>query len=285
MIRSAAWACGLGGSPLKGSKIVRLVYLDEAGISDRRQEPHLVVAGVIVDADRKWKELETYFRNLAVACFPDGAVDPHRFVFHAKDIWHGNGRFDRKKWPRPQRLRLLSQLAQVPRLFELPIVMGAIDRASVLEEIAARKLEVSAKGARQLTHAQAFLVAIQGVENWMQRKTIDEVAMLIAEDTDKMRDTIDRFHEGYTDPDLEGDDAFRSRHIIDCVHFAKKQKSVLLQIADHCAFIIKRKLMNRADIEPFFAALSGQIHTDYVPAKSYALRVKLDEIAPITDAA
>jgi hypothetical protein len=36
--------------PLQGDKIVRLVYMDEAGISKATQEPFVVVAGVIIDA-------------------------------------------------------------------------------------------------------------------------------------------------------------------------------------------------------------------------------------------
>jgi hypothetical protein len=43
---------------------MRLVYLDEAGVSNLAHEPVLVVAGVIVNPDDKWKELEAYFRDL-----------------------------------------------------------------------------------------------------------------------------------------------------------------------------------------------------------------------------
>jgi hypothetical protein len=42
-----------------GETEVRLIYLDEAGVSNKAQEPWLVVGGVIVDADRQlvaWKE-------------------------------------------------------------------------------------------------------------------------------------------------------------------------------------------------------------------------------------
>jgi hypothetical protein len=38
--------------PLRGDKIVRLVYLDEAGISNPKDEPFLVIAGIAVNADR-----------------------------------------------------------------------------------------------------------------------------------------------------------------------------------------------------------------------------------------
>jgi hypothetical protein len=277
----------MGGAPLPGSRLMRLVYLDEAGISNPAQEPYLVVAGVLVDADRKWKELETYFRNLAVSAFPDGGIDPNRFVFHAMDIWHGNKQFDRKKWPLKDRLRLFGQLAQVPKLFDLPIVACAIDRASVVKEAEARNLRMSPRGILQVTHGQAFLVAVQGVDDWMKKKTIDEVAMLIAEDSPKIRKLVEQFHDGYTYPMEEDDapEAFRSQYIIDAVHFAKKDKSILLQIADHCAFIIKRRAMGKKDILPFYSAISQNIHKDFVPAKTYVMRFHPDDLEAVTDAA
>src|ERR1700722_7908440 len=90
-------AHAFGGGLASRQKIVRLVYLDEAGVSNPAQEPVLVVAGVIVNPDRQWKELEAYFRDLAHTLFPDD--DPYRFVFHAKDIFHGSGPFNRSRWP------------------------------------------------------------------------------------------------------------------------------------------------------------------------------------------
>jgi Protein of unknown function (DUF3800) len=270
------WARGLGGAPLTGGKIMRLVYLDEAGISNPAHEPHLVVAGVIVDADRKWKELETYLRQLAISTFPDR--DPYRFVFHAKDIWHGNGVFDRKKWRLQDRLKSLQQLAQIPRLFDLPIVAGCIDREAMRKEVLKRYPTMSAKAIRSITHTQAFLVAVQCVEYWMETKASDEVAMLIAEDTDQVKEAIQRFHDGYTDPAFDNSDAFRSKYIIDAVNFAKKQNSLLLQIADHCAFIIKRKLMERQHADQLYNQIHSQINWQYRETKSYALRVRLSEI-------
>ena len=42
----------LSGTPLSGDKVMRLVFMDEAGISNPEQEPFVTVSGVIVDADR-----------------------------------------------------------------------------------------------------------------------------------------------------------------------------------------------------------------------------------------
>jgi len=68
---------------------MQLVYLDEAGISNEAQEPFLVVAGVIVNPDRRWRDLEAHFARLSKKYFPKHVGSP--IVFHAKDIWHGHG--------------------------------------------------------------------------------------------------------------------------------------------------------------------------------------------------
>jgi hypothetical protein len=51
---SSAWS-------LAGDNLSRFAYLDEAGIS--ADEPVVVVAGVIVDADRHLKQLEAFMRE------------------------------------------------------------------------------------------------------------------------------------------------------------------------------------------------------------------------------
>jgi hypothetical protein len=63
------------------AKAMRLILLDEAGRASRVHEPFLVVAGVIIDPDKMWKRLDTYFRDMAKDLFPDR--DPDKFVFHA----------------------------------------------------------------------------------------------------------------------------------------------------------------------------------------------------------
>jgi hypothetical protein len=37
--------------PLRGTKLVGLAYLDEAGVANAAHEPHVVVAGVIINPD------------------------------------------------------------------------------------------------------------------------------------------------------------------------------------------------------------------------------------------
>jgi hypothetical protein len=255
---------------------VRLVCLDEAGVSNPAQEPVLVVAGVIVNPDRQWKELEAYFRGMALALFPDG--DPYRFVFHAKDIFHGTGPFDRSRWPRRERMRVLTQLAQVPRLFDLPVVVGELDRINTKRELERVSPGISAKSAHNFMHTHAFINAIQCVQFWIERNAPDENAMLIAEDTPEIKKTLRNVHEGYTDPTLESANAFKAPSIIDAVHFAQKSESLLLQIADHCAFIVKRKLMGKTDVDDCYRAIEPYIQRSFKPVAGFIYRVHPSEV-------
>ena len=94
---------------------MQLVYLDEAGISNKAHEPHLVVAGVIVNPDQKWKDLERYFADFTAELFPEHVnVYGRHLIFHAKDIWHGSGKFDRSQWSREERMKILTRFTEFP---------------------------------------------------------------------------------------------------------------------------------------------------------------------------
>lgn len=250
---------------------MRLVYLDEAGVSNPAQEPVLVVAGVIVNPDRQWKELEAYFRDLAHALFPDD--DPYRFVFHAKDIFHGSGPFDRSRWPRRERMKILAQLAQVPRLFDLPIAIGALDRVETLKTLQKEFPQAPDKSSHAFIHTSTFIDAISCVQFWMEKNALDENAMLIAEDVPELKSLFRNVHESYTDPTLTSGGAFRAPNVIDAVHFAQKSASLLLQIADHCAFIIKRKLMGKTDVDDCYRAIAPYIQSQAKPIRGFTMTV------------
>jgi hypothetical protein len=174
---------------------VRLAYLDEAGISSRLHEPYLVVVGVIIHPDNQWKDIDQFFHELSVEYFPHRPPG-RRVIFHAKDIWHGSGDFERGKWPLKKRMKLLSRLAEVPTKFSLPIVFGYIDRARH-----ERMIHPSIKTqSTKFAHVFAFLNAVSRVERWMRDSAANEVIMLIVEDTDKVKAIIRALQSAYTDP-------------------------------------------------------------------------------------
>jgi Protein of unknown function (DUF3800) len=270
---------------------VKLVYIDEAGISSFAHEPHLVVAAVIINPDTQWRNLERYYSDLAEELFPEPDYstveyynrDLYRFVFHAKDIWHGSGAFPRKNWSKSERLKVLARLAQVPRLFNLRVAVGIVDREQYKKAILKEIPKSKPANIQIMTHVFAFVAAVQDVDLELSKNAPDEVAILIAEDTQKVKSTIKWIHEGYTYPFDDGEDetdGFSTKRIVDTVHFAKKQDSLLLQVADHCAFIVKRKAMKCAEISPFFAQIKPQLIYGNKPTKGVRMRVSLDSLVP-----
>ena len=95
----------LGGAPLEGESVMRLVYVDEAGRSGN--EPVVVVAAVIVHGDSQLIPLEKDLDLLVEKWIPEEFRDD--FVFHAAHIFNGTGKgvFSRREqqWPPERRSR------------------------------------------------------------------------------------------------------------------------------------------------------------------------------------
>jgi len=249
---------GFGGHPLEGDRLVRIAYLDEAGISNPAHEPYLVVAGIIMHADEHWRPIEEHFRAIARRYLPE---EP-RPIFHAMEIFHGTGKFDRKKWPRSRRIHLLAELCEIPGKFGLPVVAGFHQRQRHRDDILKQYPDSTEAQIQTITHADTFFKAAITIEGWMRRVTRNETVMLIAEDVKKMKSALKVLHSGYTDRYAEvGIDGktFHSTRIIETVHFAAKAESMPLQIADACAFVIKRHLMDKEDADGYYDLLSPHI--------------------------
>ncbi len=65
--QTTSWLRSLTGHTLRGASLVRLVYLDEAGISKTAEEPYLVVAAVIVHADNETGPLSKELKDTCQA--------------------------------------------------------------------------------------------------------------------------------------------------------------------------------------------------------------------------
>jgi hypothetical protein len=262
---------------------VQLVYLDEAGVSRRSDEPFVVVAGVIVNADKKWKAIEDRFIELTAKYVPNyKSTYGQPFIFHAMDIWHGSGSFPREKYTRDKRMKLLAELAQIPQDFDLPIVAGYIKKEDHETYMKARQPYVRPNELAKWSHAEAFLSAIRRVEHWMETHAEEEVAVLIAEDTDRVKELIGAMHAAYTDrsyPLVEG--AFQSEYIVDAVHFTKKKQSILLQVADHMAFIVKRRLNKCKYIAPLWKKVQPKISYKGIEDYGIAMRIPLTDVTVI----
>lgn len=233
---------------------MRMAYMDEAGISNPAHEPHVVVAGVLINADKQWQAVERHLIALADKYAPPGKRDG--FYFHATELFSGGRNFPRDQYDRESRWRMLDALLSIPGDFDLPISPGWTERA----KLAAKYPHFTRKEVTDNAQAIACAVATFGVDHFMQHgKGVepDEVASLVMENSDA-RPLLRSFHNFNRNPrnaeTLEklGFGAMAFKRIIGSPHFEEKSDSSALQIADACAFAIKRHLMKAPESARFY---------------------------------
>jgi len=249
----------LGGGILNGGNLVRMIYLDESGVSD--DEPYLVVAGAIIHADKQWKMIEKYLHNMVEALIPS-EMRPD-FCFHATELYSGTKRFHRDRWPKEARWKILDELVSTPAKFDLPLVCGYVPKADFKGRNASIKNRASLYVNAQ---AVSLLICSIGFEYLANNAADDgEVGLLIAEDNKEARRLMRNVINFNRNPDLVAllDEETR-RHvpltrIVDTVHYAEKLDSSPLQIADACAFSIMRRLRRGKDSERFYKPLESYL--------------------------
>jgi len=250
----------LGGGDLEGTSVSRWVYLDEGGTS--RQEPCVVVAGVMIDADKDLIRIEDHLQGLVEKYIPK--EDRDGFIFHATDIWSGTKYFrNKERWSLDTRLEILWDLVSIPRQFQLPITFGFVRKAEFSQEASSRmaqelnKKELSEKETDIVLHSIAFINASIIVERAMRQCWSNEVALIIAEDRDKVKNHIKEMQLFLQNTDKVshlrmGKDVLPFKNIRDTVHFAAKRESMALQLADMCAFVTRGHLSGHSKSKPFY---------------------------------
>jgi hypothetical protein len=258
-----AYGRAFGGGDLPLGPIVRHAYLDEAGISENGEEPVVVVAAALTDPDRHWHEIANYYDTLADGWLQGryfAQTDGH-FVFHAKDVWHGAGEWGRNRFSLQDRMAIFKQLAQAPDLLAIPICIGVVEKSQLPREF--RNITDS-KLRKSLYLGSAFVMAMQSIDDWMERHCPGRVCMMTAEDTDStkaaIRATVRNVQtdgQGYSH---EYQVEFRSRSIVDTPNFAPKNLSPIMQMADHCAFIVRRAFTDCQHIGQYMDMIRPAIH-------------------------
>jgi hypothetical protein len=183
------------------------------------------------------------------------------FAFHATEIYSGKKRFDKERWPRELRWKILDELVSIPQKLDLPIVMGFVPKG---------KLRRGYEGTTQAdidlgSHAIAFTIAMVAAQEYMVRGAgPGEVARIMIEDSDHAKVLIKTQREVARNPKLldQLDDDTRKHfpldRIVDDIVFAKKA-SAPLQVADAVAFAIMRRLRRGNASERFYDPLEPLI--------------------------
>lgn len=250
------------GGLLWGNAAVRYIFVDEAGISAK--EPVSVVVGLTVDADRQLLFAETAVRDVL------GGVPPEfrgGFVFHASDIW---GTRYRSNWALADRLAVLRAMMMLPRRLGIPISVGMVRRGG--------SLGPAEMSVAEFDHVIAFHACITRADKYIRdHGAPNEVATVVAEDNPRMRRFLrnitksEGLRAGFTLPPgmlkptlaeqeagfISQESENRISRIRHAIHFVEKGDDPMLQLADACAFGLRRFFSELEYGHDFAVAING----------------------------
>ncbi len=240
----------------------RFVYLDETGTGDINAEPWILMAGVMVHNDMRWKAVERYLQELADNfALPE---DRFGFFFHARDLFTGGKQEFRDKYPLEKRHAALAALCAIAEKFSLPVFMYAINRPDYIAKYGAGK-KPNDIITEQLMHLSAACAT--GIEGYMRtRAEPDEVATLVYEQNGDKDEHIRTYHNFFrTDyaaaalREVKNPRLLRFERIIETAFQVEKTDSSLLQIADACAYVLSCKMRGAGLEDRFYAPVRRQV--------------------------
>lgn len=245
---------------------MRLVYVDEAGISHPEQEPFLVVAGAIVHADKALVATERHLDKIVKRHIPEAYWKD--FVFHATHLFNWGGSvFTRNHpdYPLTKRLEIAAEIASIPKRHNIQLAFRWLKRSEFLQHVEL-PADLPKKEWVIAQHATAYMVCAMKVEHWMRINASSEICMLVVEDNQQARRRIQETQRYYQRNDVVEslDDEAARRHfpfrkIREDPLFQEKRSGSALQLADFCAYVFKRHLMGDSRYDPIFNALRSQI--------------------------
>jgi hypothetical protein len=245
-----------------------LVYLDESGIGDIQNEKYVVVAGVVVQAEQ-YKAVQKRIEDVRDRYVPEKYRKG--FVFHATDLFQGSEKLiSRDEFPMAERHNALEELISIASELNLPVVQAHHDREVVRHD----RPELNAQDAVVFTQAIAATSCMLLIESFIQRYALPStLALLIYENNDQAKKLVKSMHKQMQDAEnvaklSDPKDVERVKRVvplqrvIDIAHFAEKSEAPILQLADVCAYFIKRKTMGCEKSDRFLARIMSQLTTN-----------------------
>jgi hypothetical protein len=206
----------------------------------------------MVHGDFEWPEIDKRIAALIEKYIPQS--DRIGFFFHATDIFHGSGYFDRRKpeWDdREKRWPILLDLAQIIEELSLPVVAGTYRKETFGGELIRAK---STAFRHKMIHDMAALDCMLWADRWLAKFAPSELSTIIHEDGTpakplikaiiRIMRSVELMQQWGFDPVVAAEFGLPLKRIIDTVHFAEKADARPLQLADLCAFILGRAMKN-----------------------------------------
>lgn len=245
-----------------GDRLVQLVYLDEAGVANPRDDPHIVVLGVMVNADKKWLRVQRRLVQLADL----HAKPAHRdgFFFHVKELRYGSKRLPRGSYTSEEANAMIRDMCAVPVVFEMPLVAAYVDRAA----LRSRYPKMSSGHMEQRGLVVASSTCIMMVEKYMRHiGGKDEGAQLTFENNEKSKRLVRDIHKHFRKPETQATalsqgnkaavELLPLERVPDTPTYAEKTDASILQVADACVYATKRHLAGQ-DKEGFFELIKDR---------------------------
>jgi exopolyphosphatase/pppGpp-phosphohydrolase len=160
--------------------------------------------------------------------------------------------------PLPKRLEIASDLAAIPKKFNLQISIGQVERSHLPPSLPGGLSESDRTIA---SHAMAFMTCAMNVEHWMRRNAPNEVCMLVAENNDQARKFIAESQRYHQDKKIIANlteferKHFPLRKIKEDPLFQPKRQNHPLVVADFVAYVWKKILMKDKKYDQFMREL------------------------------
>ncbi len=263
----------LGGGSLIGDRLMQLVYLDESGTGKIKHDPYAVFAGVIVNADKQAVALQKHLLGMVLHHVPE--EHQKGFRFHARELVSGCDAFPRHNTLN-QRMDILEELCSLPKLFDLPVVAGSCSRQMVIDACP----EAGPLECLITALASAACVCVSHVEQFMRARDDQmELSSLYFEDNQMARNVIRSLLRRMMDsdnpisaPEMNG--FFPIHRIMGEVSFQEKRDSSILQVADACAWAIRKKLSCGSHCDRYFFPIASQM------LRSSYQSLELEKVSP-----
>jgi hypothetical protein len=193
------------------------------------------------------------------------------FFFHSTDIYGGGKQgcifHDKDEWPDERRWAILDDLAAIPAKFDLPVCIGMIQKAEFPLPKGTDK--TNPEILRQIDVAQHAFAIIQceiAVELWLRKHTEREITHIIAENNDEVRLAAREAHTLLRDPQAiaaaggpANHPVYPFKRIRDGLQFTTKPESRLLQVADVCAWAMRRYANFAPNAKRFFEPIAHKV--------------------------
>ena len=240
-----------------------LVYVGESGdtgtsLKDPNQ-PHHVCTGLMIPEDQ-WNGIKEEFSIISRGYFGRTLGEPDTPTeLHAGDILQGKGFFS--SWPKARRLQLIDDLLNILIWRETPLIVSYVDKrefASAREQ--GSDLQHCWRSPWEATFSRfAFSLDLVLDEVNMGQMSADELSkgqpMIVRERAAIIADGAKHADQGYMQESLKTELDMPTGALLEVMHFVRSENSHCTQLADMCAYFVRRNLQQPSRLNPQYEAL------------------------------